>query len=78
MPPELSITLLKKIFLLNLNKKTAVFQTRPLREKMTKHMEYNAALLYGALMQLRIKMDNVYTTMKKFKPQQTKFMWYAL
>ncbi|XP_069359239.1 uncharacterized protein [Maniola hyperantus] len=53
-------------------------ETRELRKKLASLTEYRIALMYGSLMQLRIKMDNLYTTMKKFVPKNTKFMWYLV
>ncbi|CAH2090763.1 unnamed protein product [Euphydryas editha] len=49
--------------------------TRELRKRFANDFCYNIAIFYGSLMQLRIKMDNVFATMMKF-PYAVKFIWY--
>ncbi|XP_046968344.1 uncharacterized protein LOC124536015 [Vanessa cardui] len=50
-------------------------ETRRLRKKYTNDPCYSAAILYGSLMQLRIKLDNAYMTLKRLH-YTVKFIWY--
>ncbi|CAH0730044.1 unnamed protein product, partial [Brenthis ino] len=52
-------------------------ETRELRMKYSKDLPYNIAILYGALMQMRIKIDNIYATLMKF-PLHYKFLYFLI
>lgn len=49
--------------------------TKDIRKRFSNDPCYKVAIFYGSLMQLRIKMDNVYATMMKF-PYAVKFVWF--
>ncbi|CAG9561478.1 unnamed protein product [Danaus chrysippus] len=51
--------------------------TRNLRRMYSKDPAYNIAILYGSLMQIRLKMDNIYGTIDKFHTS-VKFVWYIV
>ncbi|XP_050351787.1 uncharacterized protein LOC126774345 isoform X2 [Nymphalis io] len=51
--------------------------TKPLRKKFARDPCYNLAIYYGSLMQLRIKLDNVYATLMKLS-YRFKFIWFLI
>lgn len=52
-------------------------ETRELRIQYSKDLPYNIAIMYGVLMQMRIKIDNIYATLMKF-PMHYKFLYFLV
>ncbi|OWR44439.1 hypothetical protein KGM_210380 [Danaus plexippus plexippus] len=51
--------------------------TRHIRRMYSRDPAYNIAILYGSLMQIRIKMDHIYGTINRFG-KYTRFLWYIV
>ncbi|XP_031768509.2 uncharacterized protein LOC116413439 [Galleria mellonella] len=54
-----------------------MLETKPYRNKYKNDFGYNIAIMFGALMQIRMKMENMYATMDKL-PHKTHFLWYLV
>lgn len=52
-------------------------ETRKYRRKYRNDAAYQAAIFYGAILEIRYKLDRLYNTMKNFK-DTTKFIWYLI
>ncbi|CAF4926642.1 unnamed protein product [Pieris macdunnoughi] len=52
-------------------------ETRKYRLKYRNDAAYQTAIYYGAVLEIRYKLDRLYNTMKNFK-DKTKFIWYLV
>ncbi|XP_059058014.1 uncharacterized protein LOC131851523 [Achroia grisella] len=54
-----------------------MLETKPFRDKYKNDISYNIAVMFGAMMQIKTKMENMYATMERF-PRKTHFLWYLV
>lgn len=51
--------------------------TKRFRKKFTDDVSYNIAIFYGSLMQISLKLETLYSTMKKLS-ERAHFLWYLV